>query len=183
MIKLQETAPIVIPQPPNGGIPITLPEARRRHIGYLQHGPHLFVANGKEISGDEKILHSLHINQEDLELLYRNAKNGIRLHLCREDSGMLNIIAVPVCEEGQLVIDEDPERGIRPIVNTLEPCPSLCTPLFSEKNLNCWVSEDGQRTWVDPNDEQDGKIWFVKDPDGKKKFVEKPDDAPEHGNR
>lgn len=177
MINIPEKSHIVIPSPSNGGLPIGLSEARRRHISYLENGPHLYVSAGGKEPEEEKILHSLCITQQDLNLLYRNAKQGIRLHLCREDNGMVNIVVVPIGVDNNLVIDVDPELRVRPIVNTLEPCPSLCPPLFSETSMNCWIV-DNEHVWLDPNDEQGEKVWFRKGPDGEKIFVERPDNIP-----
>lgn len=176
MMTFPDQCRIVIPSDPNDALPIDLNEARLRHINYLEQGPHIYVAMGPK-PGDEQILHSLRIDQDDLDLLYRNARQGIRLHFCREASGMLNVIAVPVGEDNSLVIDIDPERRVRPIVNTLEPCPTLCPPPFSETSMNCWMTDE-LPCWVDPNDEQDGRIWFRRGMDGQKQFIDRPDNIP-----
>lgn len=177
MIKLPEHEHIVIPVPMQENLPIGLNEARRRHINYLEQGPHVYVTGNLKKPGEEKILHSLCIDQKDLDLLYRSAKGGIRLHFCREDNGLLNVIAVPIGEDDSLIIDIDPELRVRPIVNTLEPCPTLCPPMFSETSMNCWAVDE-QCAWVDPNDEQEGKIWFRRGPEGEKVFIDRPDVPP-----
>jgi hypothetical protein len=177
MTNVQEKARIVLQLPPSSGTPITLMDARSRHLEYLEHGPYIFTSPTDEVAGDEKIIHSFSINQDDLELLFANASEGVRLHFCREESGNLNIIAVPIGKDGELNIKEDTKKHLFPIVNTLEPCPSLCSKLFSKSSLNAWVEND-QYFWLDPNDEQDGKTWFVEGDDGQKIYVEKPESAP-----
>lgn len=158
-------------------LPISLIQARTRHLRYLEHGPHIYTSMGGEQPEDQQIIHSLSLNQEDLDFLYKRAAQGIRLHFCKEESGFLNIIAVPIGNDGHLDIDIDQDTRIRPIINTLEPCPSLCAPLFSETGMNCW-EQDGVCYWMDPNNPQDGKVWFYRGLDGEKIYTDRPDSAP-----
>lgn len=171
-----ETPPLIFQPAPDSNVPISLNEARYRHIDYLQRGPTVYVKSGEDAPVIQ-VLHSLLLNQEDLDLLYRNAQGGIRLHLCRESSGNFNIVAVPVGANGELNINPDSQTGRRPIANTLSPCPVICSKDFSETGLNCW-DDNGDLTWVDPNSERGGKIWYKKGSEGEKIFVDAPDGAP-----
>ncbi|WP_162902976.1 hypothetical protein [Taibaiella koreensis] len=156
--------------------PISLQEARSRHLEYLEHGPYVYTPVEKSMAEELKVLHSFSINQDDLELLYKYAEQGIRLHFCREASGNLNIIAAPIGKNGELNLG-DAGTQKAPIVNTLEPCPSICAPLFSETSLNCWP-ENEKYYWMDPNDIQEDKMWFCKGAEGRKEYVDRPESAP-----
>jgi len=177
MNDTQIPAQIVMQLTGKTDIPISLLHARTRHLRYLEHGPHIYTSTNREQREDQQIIHSLSLNQEDLDFLYKRAVQGIRLHFCREESGFLNIIAVPIGENGHLDIDIDEDTRMRPIINTLEPCPSLCAPLFSESGLNCWEHE-GVYYWMDPNNPQDDKVWFFKGPEGEKIYTDRPASAP-----
>ncbi len=65
-------------------IPITLEEARTRHIKYLEHGPYIYTTQGDDPKSGPQILHSFAINQDDLELLCKYAETGIRLHFAKK---------------------------------------------------------------------------------------------------
>lgn len=177
MSDFQMPAQIVLRVSTKTDLPISLEQARTRHLRYLEHGPHIYTSQDGEQPGDQQIIHSLSLNQEDLDFLYRRAVQGIRLHFCKEESGFLNIIAVPIGEDGHLDIDVDEETRVRPIINTLEPCPSLCAPLFSETGMNCW-EQDGVAYWMDPNAEQDGKVWFRRGLEGEMIYTDRPVSAP-----
>ncbi|KAK6024093.1 putative di-trans,poly-cis-decaprenylcistransferase [Ostertagia ostertagi] len=74
----------------------------------------------------------------------------------REESGFLNIIAVPIGENGHLDIDIDED---------------------TQSGLNCWEHE-GVYYWMDPNNPQDDKVWFFKGPEGEKIYTDRPASAP-----
>lgn len=148
-------------EPDLAGRVITLNEARGYHINYLETGPHIIA----KVGGIEKIVHSFFLDRQDLELLYPLADNGIRIYFCKDDAAQdyINLIAVPV--------GDDDHNDIRTVVaannsvaiiNTLEPCPPICPPAFSENDLNC-RKKDGVFYWLRPNDiTQDQKTWFSK---------------------
>ncbi|PSK94197.1 hypothetical protein [Taibaiella chishuiensis] len=176
MSKIKKQDKVVFQMSSTANIPISLEEARTRHIKYLEHGPYIYTAQQDDPESEPKILHSFAINQDDLELLVKYAEQGIRLHFCKEASGALNIIAAPIGKDGRLNLG-DPELKKKPIVNTLEPCPSLCAPLFSRNSLNSWCEKD-QYYWLDPNEKRDGKDWFFESPEGQKEYVNQPSTAP-----
>jgi hypothetical protein len=139
-------------------VQMDLLEAREKHINYLKHGPWVFT----DVGGNDQIVHSLLIDAADLQILYDKGKGGgIRLYFCKHDqhSNYLNLIAVPVKDTGENEV-RNKVGGKAPVVNTLEPCPTVC-PDFSTEDLNCQKrQEDQKHYWCRPNHTTVGMIWF-----------------------
>jgi hypothetical protein len=169
MYNIQEQPESILQSLPGVSKPICLQEARLKHIIYLLCGP--YIKKGSEI------VRSFTIDQDDLSLLSRYAERGITLHFCLEETGDINIVAVPIGENGELYLG-DPCIPVKPIVNTLEPCPSLCGCDFSENSLNCWQADDGKYYWIDPNNVSEGRMWYYKGADGNRVYVDTPKGAP-----
>jgi len=138
--------------------PITLDRAREYHINYLETGPWI-EAN---VGGSVQKVHSFIIERDDLETLHTYGTHGVRLYFCKENAGQayVNIIAVPVITGGDLDVKSDIGGGYPPIINTLEPCPNICPPAFTEHDLNCRKKTGGDFYWLKPNHAIGGNAWF-----------------------
>lgn len=154
--------------------PEPIPEsvARNEHLEYLKGD---LVLRDKE----NKIIHYLTMNKEDLSVLADSGKQGgMRLYFSQKvdgESKYLSIIAVPVDGNGDNVIHDSVT-----LINTLDPCPDKCalnqryegqnsnnTPSYnSEKDLNFSEADGGwykpnidpKNPWVDKNNKPISKI-------------------------
>lgn len=146
--------------------PISERTARYTHIKYLQSNKVIKTAS-------QNVAHSLMINRDNLETLYKHGLGGIRLYFCIDKDGngidFLSVIAVPRAEDGSNILSVGNQTTI---INKLDPCPEKCVedistvtgPQNHESDLNYDRYNDygAEGYWFKPNF-KGGAAWVSKE--------------------
>jgi hypothetical protein len=134
--------------------PITVPKARELHQEYLKSPNPILDSN-------EKIVHSLSIDDNHLDTLSKYSVNGARLYFLDED-GSFSIALVAIAADGTNVLTAPGEPNRSVVINKLDPCPTECLtePGSATRNDPSDLNYNTTKNyWLKPNIRQGLRIW------------------------